>query len=444
MTITVDGLFSGLDTTAIIDALVGVQAGNRNIMQAQLDRERQQSAAVSDLMSRLNDLSDAATTLQDTASAGYTASFPEGMGYTAEAGAGAVAGTYLVDITSLATSEMEVSQGFTDQTSNGVVSQGTLDVTIGGVTTTVTVDGTNDSLQELANSIDEVDGVQAYVLNNGGSTPYQLVVQSEDTGAANAITIDTSGLTGGGTVPTFSEAQTGTDAALTVNGLSIASGSNSVTAIPGLTIDLQDAGLGASTIEVEIDQTALEEQLQTFVDSYNEVVNFYSVRNTFNAETEVRGAFFGDGTSRRVLDRIGTMVSSAYTTDSALTILAQVGIETEQTGTLNLDTVDLSDALDEDFDAVIEFLTSDTGPLALLATEIDDVFVDSVDGVLDSRKESLERSIQDLEDQIADEDLRLEEQADLLRGQFTRLEQALAELQSTSSFIGNLLPTPTS
>lgn len=439
MSVTVDGLFSGLDTTAIVNALVDAQSGPRNAMQRQLEDDRATLSALSDFNNRLESLASAAATLQELSDKGYSATVPETAGFTAETGDGAIAGTYNISVTSLASSEMEVSQGYASRT-DPLMGTGTMDVTVAGVTTTVNI--TSGALNDVALALDEVDGIQAYVLNTGGTDPFQLVVQSESTGAANTIVIDTSGL-GGGTTPVFTEAQAGADAALTINGLAVTASSNNVKAVPGLTINLNEAGLGTSTIEVEIDETTISESLQAFVDSYNEVIDFQATRSNFNQSTGEGGPLFGDGTSRRIVDRIGTMVSSGYTTSTPLSILAEIGIQTQQLGTLGFDSSELSDAIARDFDDVIDFLTSDTGPLAVLQTEIEDLFVDPIEGAIKSRTASLEAGIRDLEDRIADEDDRLASQADTIRARFTRLESTLAELQSQTQFVSNLFP-PTS
>lgn len=443
MSVTVDGLFSGLDTTGIVNALVAANSGNRNAMARQLEKDKATLGALTEMNNRLEAVASAAEDLRNISSKGYTATVPETAGFTAEAGNGAIAGTYNVSVTSLASSEMEVSNTFADKT-RSVIANGTMDITVGGVTSTITVDGTNDNLVDLAASIDELDGVQAYVLNTGGATPFQLVIQSEETGADSAITIDTTGLVGAGTVPTFTEAQTGADAALTINGLAVTSSSNNVGAIPGLTINLNEAGLGASTIEVEIDQATIEESLTAFVDAYNAVVDFQVARSQYDQEAQTGGPLFGDGTSRRIVDRLGIMVSSGYTNESSLIVLSQIGIQTQQTGNLKLDTVQLSDAISAGFDDVIDFLTSDSGPLAVLQSEIDDVFVDPLEGAIKSRKQSLEAGIRDLEDRIADEDARLDTQAETIRARFTRLETTLAELQSATQFVSNLFPAQAS
>ena len=77
-------------------------------------------------------------------------------------------------------------------------------------------------------------------MNTGeASNPYRLIIQGEDTGSANTIEIDTSGLTGGGTVPSFTEQTAAADAELSINGIDVVSDSNTVSdSITGLTLEL--------------------------------------------------------------------------------------------------------------------------------------------------------------------------------------------------------------
>ncbi|MBX2796573.1 MAG: flagellar filament capping protein FliD [Myxococcales bacterium] len=438
MSVMIDGVFSGFDTTALIDAVLATQATGRDLMQAQRDAEQRTLDKISELSGLLKDLSTAADDLKSGATDTYKATVAEGAGFTATTSSGAVPGTYDVSVISLAASEMETSQGFASSSASGTVAQGTLTVSIAGEDVDVTIDGTNDSLSGLASSLNQVDGLSAYVLNTGADTdPYQLVVQSTESGEDNTLSFDTSGLAGG-TVPTFTEVQAGADAELTINGLTVFSASNQVKSVPGLTIGITEAGLGASTVEVVADEDALQEQLQAFVDTYNAVFDQVQVNSVFDAENGIEGPLVGESSVRRVLGGLGDLVSNPYSTGGTFSILAEVGIETTQTGELELDTEALSDALESGFGDALTLLTSDDGPLAALITEIDDVYVDPDSGSLESREDSLQSSIEDLEERIADEDDRLADQAALLRTRFTAMEQIMAELQSTTQFLSTL------
>ena len=96
MSFTVDGLFSGLDTTAMINAIIGAQSGNRNAMQARSIAAQADGRGPIGLQQAPESLSDAAQTLRDLGDKGYTATVPETAGFTATTGSGAVPGTYNV------------------------------------------------------------------------------------------------------------------------------------------------------------------------------------------------------------------------------------------------------------------------------------------------------------------------------------------------------------
>lgn len=443
MSVTIDGIISGFDTSSLIDAILTASAANKDQMERQLEADQASLDKISELSSLLEDLSGSIDTLQSDITDSYTATVTEGVGFTAETSNGVAPGTYQVDVLSLAASEMEVSQGFADASASGTIAQGTLTVTVAGVDTDVTIDGTNDSLSGLAEALDAVDGVRAYVLNTGEATdPYKLVVQSQDSGLANTLEFDTSGLAGG-TVPAFTEIQAGADAHLTVNGLDVYSSSNDVKAIPGLTLTLQQDGLGPAPVEVALDETAFEEKVQAFVDSYNAVIDHYAKNTVFNEEVGLQGPLVGDSTARRTIDQLGSLVSNAYTVpESGLSILAQIGIETQQDGTLELDTEALSEALQGSFDDVVGLLTSETGALSTVQTQIEDVFVDPDTGTLSSRQDSLQETIEELQERIEDEEDRLASQADTLRGQFTAMEATMAELQTTTMFLSSFFTAP--
>ncbi len=449
MSITFDGVFSGFNTTAMIEAIL-TGSYQRNILresqisqnQLKLDRFSQLSGHLSDLSSTIDSITDSRNGIE---SQSYTATYSEGFGYTATAGAGAVAGTYDVEITSLAKSQIDSSnQTFADYATSGVIAQGTLSVDVGGTVTSITIDGTNDSVSGLADELNNVAGISAYVLDTGDVTdPYQLVVQSE-TGAANNFTIDTTGLTGPGTAPTFSNVQAGSDATATINGIAVSSSSNSINAVPGLTIEATESGLGQSTIVVGLDKAAFQEQVQTFLDDFNEIVNFYERNTVYDSDSNIAGPLTGESVARGVVDRLQTLATSDYSgVSGSLTLLAQIGIETNQDGTLSLDTVQFEEALEDNFEDVVELLTSDSGPLAAVQAQIDDVYVNT-NGLLDSRRDTLQDEIGRLQEDVDRETERIESRTETLRAQFTKMEEAFAELQNAGSFLSSLFAAPPS
>lgn len=447
MGVTVTGLFSGYDTGAIMDAVLAAAAVPRDAVQSDIDELATTSATITEMSGKLSSISDLLDDLTnaDTLPA-YTAALSSTEAFTAVADpGGAIPGTWTVDVSSLATNDNQVSQGFDDSTSSGVVAQGTMSVTVAGVTTDVTIDGTNDSLTDLADALDAVDGVTAFVLDTGASTGrYKLVVQADDTGAANALTFDLTGLTGGGTVPTFTQTQVAGDAQLTVNGIAVQSASNTVDAVPGLTLSLTEAGTGPVSVTVNRDDAAITAKVQAFVDAYNDLVSFYGVNSNFDAENGISGTLVGESGARRIMTSLQQKISSTYVTGSTLDGLSMIGISTNQDGTLTFDATEFADDLAEDADAVFTMFTSDTGPFASIQTQIDDVYVDSESGILSTRLDSIEATIDQFEERILILDEHLVALEERLTLQFAALEDTIAQLNGVSTMLDAMLNSTTS
>ena len=99
-------------------------------------------------------------------------------------------GSYTVEVLALAQSQSLASATFADKDAT-TVGTGTITLKSGDASKTITIDGTNNTLQGLANEINESGiGVTAGVIDTGSG--YRLVMSSEETGTANAISLTVS------------------------------------------------------------------------------------------------------------------------------------------------------------------------------------------------------------------------------------------------------------
>lgn len=437
---TVDGIVSGLDTTSLINAVLAAsQVSIQTLQQRQLDYESQKEA-VAGVKNRLVTLSDAVKAMDTPEEfAAYTATTTSDL-FTVTADTSAVAGSHSVRVDQLAVSEIQVSDGFDDR-SAGVLSSGSFDVTVGGVTTTLTLGPPNASLDDLVDTLNTVDGLSAYVLDTGAATGrYKLVVQGDDTGAANAISFDFSGLSGGIT-PTMTQTRAATDAIVQIDGVQVQSASNSIDgAIAGVTLDLLKTGATAGDVTVSRDTEAMRQKLQDVVDAYNAVIDYYGQQTVFNSEQGLKGPLVGESTTRRALADLSELVTTRGTVSgTTLSSLSELGVLTQQDGHLEFDTTAFDDAFAADPESVTTFLTGSTGPLVSLAARIDDVYVDEDTGSLASRIDGLQDTITDVEEQVTKAQERMTNQANLLRAKFDAMEIALARIQSSQGYITALL-----
>jgi flagellar hook-associated protein 2 len=437
----IDGIVSGIDTTALINGIIGAAAVPLQFMQADLTlfKERQTKLAalatkfteVQTAIEKFDELSELKIAKQSTEEATQFSATVDGDSKT---------GSYDIKVIKLATGQVTSSQGFADATATGVISQGTMDVTINGVTSTVTVDGTNDSLDSFAAALDDVDGLTAYVLNTGApSNPYQLVVQSDDTGSDGAFTFDTAGLVTGGSLPVFTNMKTSQNAEIEVNGITIFSSSNTVKdPVPGLSLELLQTGTATERLGIEQNDDALVELVQGFADSYNEALGFHSTNSFFNTETGNRGPLNGDSAARRAISGLGQAISSSYTVTGAFVSLAQVGFSTGRDGTIEFDESKFRDVLFTNRDDIYALFTEATGPLKSITSDIENLYVDSENGILTSREESLKSSIEDYEERIENFEGYLDSYTERLRKQFTNMEITLGRLQASQGAMASL------
>ena len=432
----IDGIVSGFDTTGLINSVIAFQAAPIQSMRDQISDLEGKRERIAGLSNRLTDLATTLGELQEGALRAYTATASD-ESISVSVDSTAAPGIYDIEVQSLGNAEVSSSTtGFADPFS-GSLQHGTLEITYQGETTSITIDGDNDGLNALSAQISEIDGLQAYALDTGsGATPYTLVVKGE-MGSDNTIDFSFTGA-GAGTALAFQEDATATDSVVEIDGQTVNLAGTSIDAIPGLTIDLTATATGPQTITVEEDLDAVTATMQSFVDAYNEVRSYYDTNTVFNADTGLKGPLVGESGARRVMETLSSMVTQQYGNDGAFEALSQLGVKTERDGKLSLDTEAFQDVWKNNRSDVEDLFFSETGPLAEIQAQIEDVFVDSDDGTLASRSESIQGSIEDLEESIARKEDFLQSYSDRLRQQFTAMESALAQSQSTSAYLSAL------
>ena len=255
--ISFGGLASGLDTKAIIAALMAVE---RRPITA-LEQKKTSFQKQKDLFGKFEDLLGKLKTTADVLRKAdrfldFKASVDVDKHLTASASSGAAPGSYDIVVNSLAKAETSTSLGKADK-STTTFGAGNLKFTVDGNDWLVGIDNTNNTLEGIAAAINSTPGlkddVHATVLDTGsGTTPYRLVITGRKTGAENAITIAADDadptLTALATEINGNPTQAATDASLTINNVAISRASNTISdAIAGVTLSLKGADPAATT-----------------------------------------------------------------------------------------------------------------------------------------------------------------------------------------------------
>ncbi len=443
------GIGSGLDVTGIVSRLV---AAERAPTQLRLDRREAEAlsklsalgtikAALSSFQSALEPL----TTLEGFQ--GRTTSSGNPDVFTARASATAVPGRYSVEVLSLASGAKLRSSAFTS--ADTVVGSGTLTITSNSQAFTVAIASPNDTLADIAAAINDSDfntEVLATIVNSVDGA--HLVLTSTGTGVASAITVQASGDPGldalvydpGAGTTNMVEVDAAADASLLIDGLSVTATSNSVAdAIEGVTIDLLSAEVGASyDLTVGVDTEGARSQLAAFVDAYNELVGTLAGQTTFDVDSLEAGPLFGESAVRNLIFDLRAMVGGIIDdTSSPYRALAEVGITTNLDGTLTLDETTLSDVFASNLNDVGRLFSDENG----FANRLDELvggFLEP-DAALTVRTDGLELLIEDIAEQRAALDLRMDAVRTRLTTQFNALDSLVSQLNTTSNFLSQQL-----
>ena len=455
MTISVGGLISGLDTNGMIDQLLGIQ--RRPILQLQ-QREAAYQVELSAYGSLQSTLGSLKSAMENLDSVSDLTSFSAISGdtdlFSVSADENVTAGSYSITVQNLAKVHKLTSGAFTE---TEAVGGGTIHLKLGDAAAVDISVSATDTIADVAQAINDADaGVNVAVIFDGAS--YFLTLSGEETGAANVIDLtvtdddgnntDTNNLSRlvyetAGATKNLNNTQTAEDAMITVDGVSNISRDTNVIddVIEGVTITLKSAPAAPdneATLTVSRNTSAIVSRITSFVDAYNEALDFFDAYQSYNSDTETAGVLLGDTTTNIIRNRLNNMVTDTVSGVESFDRLADLGIALNDEGQLEVDSSTLNSALDDHFDDVVQFFTQSTeGSEGFAVRMVDalDGILDSRDGTLAARTDGIQNSIDDIEEQIERIEMRILAWETRTRAQFNALELLLAEYQTTGDYL---------
>jgi flagellar hook-associated protein 2 len=344
---------SGINVTAAVNAAVTAARAPETAWQNQESTLQSQANALSQLQTDTTNLDNdmqALNSLTGPLSA-RTATSSDSSIVSASAAAGTAAGNHTVSVTSLASTASWASGTVASATT--ALAAGSFTITgATGVTTTISTGTGTSTLTDVATTINGDNlGVTASVVTD--ATGSRLAIVSNTSGAANNFTV-TAGAGGLG----FTQAVTGANASLTVDGIAITSASNTVTgSLPGVTLNLLNASPGTNvSLAIAPDTTQASTAVNQFVTDYNKAITDLNAQYTFNGSSQ--GVLATDSAVRSLQSTLEGAVSYTFKPASGTTTvsnLTSIGISVNNDGTLTTDNAALSSALQNHFGDVQSF-----------------------------------------------------------------------------------------
>ena len=359
----------------------------------------------------------------------------------------------------------QVSQSATTlRTALGVGDQ-SFSITVKGQTVGVTVsidedDTDADVIAATSAAInvameDAEDPVRASALNDT-STTSKLVIRSEDTGSAFKMTLaDTSGgllaalgidneaVAATATTGGYIHADDELDALLTIDGVSVTRGTNTISDIlPGLTLMLhghQEAGADAVDLNVESDSATVRTTVDDFITKFNSAVSQLKSKTSVDRTTGARQPLAGQSLYRTLLSDLRTTVAEAVNTGvSTISTLSDIGIEQDSDGNLSVsDSEKLTAALESNSKAVTALFTAAGGIATKLDTALDP-FV-KAGGYLDNDSDTLDSRITAMDEAIKRQNERLVIREQRLIAQYSQLMDVVAKVNAQQASFAQIM-----
>ncbi len=421
-TISSLGIGSNLDVNSIISKLMDAESQPLTQMKADATKIQTKISSYGKIQSYVSALEDAAQALSDPkAWSKTTASSADEKVFTATSSTGAAAGTYAVQVNALAQGQTIYSSP--QSSSTATLGSGTLTLELGqwsnkdtvftpasGTSAVnVTIDA-SDTLAQIRDKINAANaGVTASIVTDASGA--KLVMRSTSTGVENGFRVsvadddgaqDANGLSSlaydpSAGVAEMTKAQDASNAEAVVDGITITSATNKIEgAISGVTLQL--TGTSSSTVGLTLadDTTTMQTNVQAFVKAYNDLSSYLTTQTKYDESTKTGGPLQGDSGTNALRSAMRSLITATAGTSSTYGQLFQVGIDTNQDGTLKVDNAKLNAALATPDEMKKLFSrnaagTSDDGIAEKLRTWSDALL--SFDGSVATRTKSLQTQL---------------------------------------------------
>ncbi|WP_127126489.1 flagellar filament capping protein FliD [Georgenia sp. SYP-B2076] len=451
--IGIDGLVSGLDTTALINNLMQIESAPQTLL-------KNKSANASILVTALQALNTKVASLATNAAKATKVESWDGhkvasssTAVTARVSAGATVSTLEFSVDNLAKGQVamvDLAQAGTPPV---------LTVVRGGVVKTLEAKGNSaPEMAELINKAAEL-GISAVAVRVGnavgGAEPEYRLQLSGVTGEANAFEVYAgmgtagarlvdSAATTGATKPLVKAA----DAKITLwptSGaaipLTLSSATNTFAdVLPGVTVSVaaKTPADAPAVLTVTPDNDSMRKLVSDVVGSVSVVLSEITSRTAATTSTGSDGRsvvsgglFSGDSAIRFLADSVRSAASMPVSGRSP----SEIGIMLDRSGAITFDQAAFDKAMAADPDGTQQMAMAIAQRVADLAKSSSD----SIDGTLTLKIKSQEGMVSDLGKQIEEWDRRLAQRREGLQRTYSALEVTLSGLQSQSNWLTSQL-----
>jgi flagellar hook-associated protein 2 len=380
------GIGSNLPIDSIITQLMAVERRPIDLLEKRVSAFQSQLSAIGSLKSAMASFQSAAKGLSDIGKfQAISAKLADTTVASASAGPNATPGSYSLEVSQLAQAQKLVTAGQASATA--AIGAGTITIDLGTVAVgsgsfnatsgkytdasftpngsaakTITIDPANTSLTGIRDAINKAGtGVTASIVNDGGTSPYRLVLTETSSGKANSMKISVSGdpalstLLGHDPAGTqaLSEAVTAKNAEFKLDGIAISTATNTPSGVlEGVTLTLAKTNAGSPTnLELARDTEAVSASVSKFVSAYNDISKKLTDLTAYNETTKTAAVLNSDSTVRSIRNELRAMLGSPVANGGAFSVLSEIGVSVKS-GVMTLDDAKLKKAVATNFNDI--------------------------------------------------------------------------------------------
>lgn len=447
---TIDGLASGLNTTAIIDSLMAVEALPQQQLKSKLAADQTMISALQQFSTKLAASNKLATASSAAGALNLFTAKSTDPAVTATASTTASQGSLDFNVTQLAQSKVGVSAAMATWSTdaNGPIHLTIIDAT--GRVFEIAPD--TDSLDDVVKAVNAAGtGANAIKLPAGNGS-YRIQFSGSSSGAAGDFQVfkgTSDEVTAGTAQDLFAEpgaavVKTAQDAKLTLYGGTaaetvISSATNTFKdLLPGVSVTATAVSATPVTVTITSDNAAVSKKASDLVASVNDLLSFVSLNSAVTSTTNAAGGssakggiFTGNSSVRAISEQIFNAVSAPVNGKSP----SEYGIVISREGNFTFDQDKMTAALAADPSGTQSALSQIATRVAAATKSATDPYDGSVTQLIKGRQSQ----VSNLTDQIATWDVRLASRRSTLQSVYTNMESLLGGLNAQSSWLTSQL-----
>ncbi|MGN8158744.1 flagellar filament capping protein FliD [Salinisphaera sp. RV14] len=310
----------------------------------------------------------------------------------------------------------------------------------GGSSETVSVSAGNNTLNGIAQAINQKTGGQVSASIVGGSTGQRLVLTGNATGSQQSFTISgtgaLSGLSYGSSTSTMTQARAARNATLNVNGVPVTSQSNTLTgAIPNGTVTV--AGSGSTSIGVSVDPSKLSSGVASVIKKLNSAVSAISKATAFQkgsgSSSSKAGPLLGDYSATSLSSKLVNAVSGL---SNGTLSGRDIGITTNKDGTISFDSTQFASAFQSNPSAVNDLVSQLHDQMSSITQGA--IGATGQGGFIAAQQKSINQSISNLNSEISQQNQFVNQEMQIYTQQFGTMQSKQNSLQVQNSYLSLL------